>query len=54
MKLGLCLKRYRLFGDISLRDLALEIGVSAATISRIENSNLIRSNASRDWSTGIG
>ena len=39
MKLGLCLKRYRLFGDIGLRDLALEIGVSAATISRIENSN---------------
>ena len=39
MKLGLCLKRYRLFGNISLRDLSLEIGVSAATISRIENSN---------------
>ncbi len=39
MKLGIVIKSYRIHKEISLRSLALEIGVSAATLSRIENSN---------------
>lgn len=39
MILGKVIKAYRIHNEISLRELSLKIGVSAATISRIENSN---------------
>lgn len=39
MKLGEMFKSYREINNISLREVASEIGVSASTISRIENSN---------------
>lgn len=39
MKLGKVIKYYRLIKEIGLRELAVDIGVSAATLSRIENGN---------------
>lgn len=39
MKLGIVIKSYRIHKEISLRELAITIGVSAATLSRIENAN---------------
>ncbi len=39
IKLGTVIRSYRIHKEISLRDLADEIKVSPATISRIENSN---------------
>jgi transcriptional regulator with XRE-family HTH domain len=36
MKLGYVLKRYRVISELSLRDLASEIGVGAATLMRLE------------------
>ena len=53
MILGKCIKHYRYFKDISLRELSIEIGISASTISRIENSNfkpdLITFNKILNW-----
>lgn len=37
MKLGLLIKKYRTMMDIDLRTLAKEIGVSAATLMRLEH-----------------
>lgn len=39
MNLGKVIKCYRIHKEISLRTLAIDIDVSAATLSRIENSN---------------
>jgi len=40
MKLGILLKKYRAMIDIELRSLAKEIGISAATLMRIEHGYL--------------
>lgn len=37
MRLGLVLKKYRLMMEFDLRGLASEIGISAATLMRIEH-----------------
>lgn len=37
MKLGYLVKLYRTIENITVRDLAAEIGTSASTISRVEN-----------------
>lgn len=37
MKLGEVLKKYRLIKELTLRELAGEIGVSAATLLRLES-----------------
>lgn len=39
MRLGELLKRYRQYRDITVRELAKEIRISAPTISRIERGN---------------
>lgn len=39
MKLGQVIKSYRLHKEISLKQISIEIGVSGATMSRVENSN---------------
>lgn len=39
MKLGTVIRSYRIHKEISLRELAVEIGISVSTISRIENQN---------------
>lgn len=39
MNLGIVLKSYRMHKEISLRKLSPEIGISTATLSRIENGN---------------
>lgn len=39
MKLGKVMKYYRLIRQIGLRELSSEIGISTATLSRIENGN---------------
>ena len=36
MRLGVVLRKYRAIAELSIRVLALDIGVSAATLSRIE------------------
>lgn len=41
MNLGLVMKFYRVFKQVSLRELASEIGISAATLSRIENGKFV-------------
>ena len=37
MILGILLKRYRMWREITVRELAKEIGVPIATLSRVEN-----------------
>ena len=37
--MGIVIKSYRIHKEISLRVLAIEIGISASTLSRIENGN---------------
>jgi DNA-binding XRE family transcriptional regulator len=37
MRLGTVLRRYRSMREITVRDLAKEIGIAFATLSRIEN-----------------
>lgn len=39
MNLGIMFKYYRIFARKNLRELSKEIGISAATLSRIENDN---------------
>jgi len=39
MRLGILLKIYRFKYDLTLRDLAKSIGISASTLSRLENGN---------------
>lgn len=39
MKIGRILKTYRVINEIGVRALAAELGVSAATVSRIEKNN---------------
>ena len=36
MRIGTVLKRYRKLGDLNIRDMAGELGISSATLSRIE------------------
>jgi DNA-binding XRE family transcriptional regulator len=36
MRLGMLLKRYRQWEEINVRDMAAQLGISAATLSRIE------------------
>ena len=37
MRLGVVLRKYRAMQEITVRDLAQEIGIGFATLSRIEN-----------------
>lgn len=37
MRLGIVLKKYRAMQEVTVRDLAQDVGVSAATMCRIEN-----------------
>lgn len=39
MNVGKVIKAYRIHNEISLRELSKTIGISAATMSRIENNN---------------
>lgn len=36
MRLGILLRKFRVMSDLTIRDLAREIGVSSAVLSRIE------------------
>lgn len=36
MRLGLVIRKYRVMEELGVRDLAKKIGISAATLSRIE------------------
>jgi transcriptional regulator with XRE-family HTH domain len=36
MKLGQVIRRYRVTGEVSLRDMGKDIGISAATLMRLE------------------
>ncbi len=36
MRVGIVLKKYRLMNEWSLRDMAKQIGISAATLMRVE------------------
>ena len=36
MRLGYLLRKYRMVSDLDLRTIALEIGISTSTLSRIE------------------
>lgn len=41
MRLGAILHKYRTMSDLSLRELAMEIGTTAPTLSRIERGEMM-------------
>ncbi len=41
MRIGIILRKWRLINEITTRTLALELGISASTLNRIENGMVI-------------